>query len=147
MYRIYLLFSTMIRGKITFPRSNAHTTMRTCFLHAEEAMAAMAAVPSMLRAEKTQCCVNIDDVLATYRNDLPIARPTKFPREFQVWKQKWRNIPTSDSELPNTPSIALTHVDAQMFPNVICLLRIMFTLSVTSYESERSVSVLCHLKT
>ena len=103
----------------------------------------MATVPSVLRAEKTQCCVNIDDVLATYGDDLPI--PTTFPKEFQVWKRKWRDIP--NSELPNTPSMALTHADTQMFPNVNCLLRIMCTLPVTSCECERSVSVLRRLKT
>ena len=85
----------------------------------------MAAVPSMLRAEKTQCCVNIDDTLATYRNDFPIARQTKFPKEFQVWKPKWRDIPTSDSELPNAPSIALTHVGMHG----------SFQMSVSCFES------------
>ena len=81
-------------------------------------MAAMVAVPSVLRAEKGQCCISNDDVLTMYGDDLP--SPTTFPEEFHVWKQKWKDVPTS--ELPNTPSTALTQADVQMFPNINCLL-------------------------
>ena len=103
----------------------------------------MATVPTALRANKGQFWINNGDVLATYVDDLP--GPNIFPDEFQVWKQKWRDLPTN--ELPNTPLTAHTHADVQMFPNINCLLQFMCTLPVTSCECERSVSVLRRLKT
>ena len=67
--------------------------------------------------------------------------------KMEMWKTKWTNKPTEAKELDNHEKV-LTHTVKDYYPNTHVLLDIMqATLSVTSCECERSISLLWHLKT
>ena len=98
----------------------------------------MAIVPSCLPLFEVE-----EEMVIIYGPDLP--SPTTFAEELSVWKHKWKDIPTTKA--PATLTTALRKADQLVFPNINCLLRMMATLPVTSCEFERSISVLCRLKT
>ncbi len=87
---------------------------------------------------------NFEHILELYKDDLPSR--ACFNSELDLWQHKWK----ADSELAvslYTPEKSLVHADCDFFPNIHTLLCIMGTLPVTSYECERSISMLKLIKT
>ena len=66
--------------------------------------------------------------------------------ELDLWRMKWKSESIKAKEL-DTPTKTLTFVDKDYFPNIYVLLVISATLPVTSFECERSISMLKLLKT
>lgn len=85
---------------------------------------------------------NITNLLDFFIDDVP--SPSNLSQEIELWRRKWQN---HVGEIPEAPTTALVHATQYLFPNVHCLLRLISTLPVTSWECERSVSVLRRLKT
>ena len=121
-------------------------------------MKALSIVPSVLLQASESHSQNsnsqlVDELTKFYEDDMPSS--SSLTQELHLWKCKWQRY---SGELPNTPSKALLHASASMFPNIHCLLRIICTLPVTNCECERrlpvtncecerSISVLRRLKT
>ena len=84
-----------------------------------------------------------EELIEHYHDDLP--SPSTLQQELHMWKCKWKLV--EKSRLPDTPSKSLEHADESIFPNIHILLHLVCTLLVTSSECERSISVLCRLKT
>ena len=87
---------------------------------------------------------DFENVLKMYGDDLPSSK--SFPSELHLWQHKWSSQAEVASAL-NIPEKALKHADGNFFPNIQVLLKIMGTLPVTSYDCERSISVLLLIKT
>ena len=101
----------------------------------------MRIVPSVLM-DNSLSASSIQHLLEYYEEDLP--SPSSLDTELHLRKCKWRSF---SQPLPDTPADALAFASESMFPNVRQLLCLVFTIPVTSCECERSVSVLCCLKT
>ena len=85
-----------------------------------------------------------ENVLKMYCDDLPSSK--SFQSELHLWQHKWSSQAEVASAL-NTPEKALNHADGDIFPNIQVLLKIMGTLPVASCDCERSISVLCSIRT
>ena len=81
----------------------------------------------------------ISHILDMYADDLPCIR--SLYAELQLWHRKWE-IEASLAKKLDTPEKALVNIDKDFFPNISTQFHIMATLSVTSCECERSISVL-----
>ncbi|CAH3116263.1 unnamed protein product [Porites lobata] len=79
---------------------------------------------------------NIDAVSEMYRSDLP--NPQTLDVEYHRWTRKWQ----SERSQPDALQPALEVCDADIFPNIHCLLRIACTIPVTSADNERANSTL-----
>ena len=79
-----------------------------------------------------------------YGDDLPSSK--SFTSELHLWQHKWSSHAEVASAL-NTPEKALKHADGDFFPNIQVLLKIMRTLPDPSCDCERSISMLCSIKT
>ena len=86
---------------------------------------------------------NIEAALDFYENDLP--SPHVVDVELLRWKGKWCS--TEDADLPTSAVQTLAACDREFFPNIHTLIRILYTLPITSAECERSFSTLRRLKT
>ena len=99
---------------------------------------------SLLGIVPSVCCereVNLDRAIDMYTQDLP--SPELFPPEFRRWKDRYSKIP---AELrPSSPAEAIKDCDADFFPNINIMLRIICTIPVTTCECERSASALRRL--
>ncbi|KAL1420152.1 hypothetical protein MTO96_004576 [Rhipicephalus appendiculatus] len=65
--------------------------------------------------------------------------------EWEIWKQKWQATPPE--EMPKYATQALKQCNANLFPNISALLKILATLPVTTAAAEKSFSTLKRLKT
>ncbi|EDO40596.1 predicted protein [Nematostella vectensis] len=92
-------------------------------------------VPEVLVA--TNGC-DLEEAVKFYTDDL--VSPDVLDVELVHWRIEEESIPRSAVN-------ALKNCDAEFYPNVHVLLRILCTLSVTSAESERSFSTMKRLKT
>ena len=114
----------------------------TRFSKTQLAVKALSIVPSVLLQASESHSQNsnsqlVDELTKFYEDDMPSS--SSLTQELHLWKCKWQRY---SGELPNTPSKALLHASASMFPNINCLLRIICTLPVTNCECECSISVL-----
>ena len=94
---------------------------------------------SLLGIVPSVCCtreVCVDKAIDQYTPDLP--SPELFPSEMRRWKQRYIKMPCNIR--PSSP--AVKDCDADLFPNIHILLRIICTIPVTSCECERSASCL-----
>ena len=71
--------------------------------------------------------INEDDLIDKYLVD----------QELGLWKRKWSVC--SPIDRPDTLASALISCDEERFPNIFCLIKIGFTLSITSCTCERSL--------
>ena len=62
----------------------------------------------------------------------------------ELWKIEWQDV--AEKDRPNTAASALKACDKRRFLNVKRLLRILFTLPLTSAECERTFSCMRRLK-
>ena len=86
----------------------------------------------------------LNEVVEFYHDDLP--SPVCVNAEIHLWQVKWQGKEAAD--VPNTAIKALKVADPSFFPDIHCLLHIIFcTMSVTSCECERTISGLRRLKT
>lgn len=74
-----------------------------------------------------------------YSNDLSNCSVSMLTAEYQLWKRKLHGIKMSAIE-------ALQECNAEIFPNVHKLLKILVTLPVTTCTAERSFSTMKYLK-
>ena len=75
-----------------------------------------------------------------YEDDLPSS--VSFETELHLWQCIWK---ISEKEIAlslDTPEKVLPYADQDFYPNIQVLIKIMGTLSVTSCECERSISML-----
>ena len=70
------------------------------------------------------------DLIGLYRNDLP--NPDIVDQELLLWKNKWYST-SAESRSP-TLAKSVKKCDGKRFPNVFELLKIGYTLSLTSCE-------------
>ena len=99
---------------------------------------------SLLGIVPSVCCtreVCVDKAIHQYISDLP--SPELFPAEMRRWKQRYIKMPCNIR--PSSPAEAVKDCDADLFPNIHILLRIICTIPVTSCECERSASCLRRL--
>ena len=101
----------------------------------------MTLVPSVMM-DQTITVSSVGDLLEYYGEDLPSS--SSLETELHLWKCKWS---LSSQQLPDTPPDALQLASYNMFPNIHKIICLVCTILVTSCECERSVSVLCRLKT
>jgi len=94
-------------------------------------------VPSVLCSQE----VDITKAVDMYKHDLPT--PELIDQEVRRWKLKWEGKPTQDQ--PSSCAKAIKECDAQQFPSISQLLKLVCTLPVTSCEWERSASTLRRL--
>ena len=92
-------------------------------------------VPSVLY---TSTDVDFAEVVEMYSSDLP--SPELFDQELSLWKHSFANTPAS--ERPATCASSSKSCDSCIFPNVYTLLKIAWTIPVTSCECERNASIL-----
>ncbi|XP_028416223.1 52 kDa repressor of the inhibitor of the protein kinase-like [Dendronephthya gigantea] len=76
-----------------------------------------------------------------YRDDLP--NPLALDSEILLWQTYWEDY---EGPLPDSLSSTLKALKFEGFENIKVILRILATLSITSCECERSISVLRELK-
>ena len=95
-------------------------------------------VPSTV-CEKNMTVSHLRDVLDLYENDLP---STELIEEFLSWKLKFQKMATGDR--PASCRSAIKHCTKEHFINIYSytLLKIAYTLPITSSECERSFSVM-----
>ena len=106
-----------------------------------KAIKGMSIVPSLVNdSSVTQS--SLSELTEFYGELLP--NPLTLDVELHFWECKWRSY---NADLPDTPQKALQFASGSMYPNIHTLLRVLCTISVTSCECERSVSVLRRLKT
>ncbi|XP_068727873.1 52 kDa repressor of the inhibitor of the protein kinase-like isoform X2 [Montipora capricornis] len=79
---------------------------------------------------------NIDAVSEMYSSDLP--NPQTLDVEYHRWTRKWQ----SERSQPDALQPALEACDADIFPNIHCLLHIACTIPVTSADNELANSTL-----
>ncbi|CAH3195264.1 unnamed protein product [Porites evermanni] len=79
---------------------------------------------------------NIDVVSEMYSSELP--NPQTLDAEYHRWTRKWE----SERSQPDALQPALETCDADIFPNINCLLRIACTIPVTSADNEPANSTL-----
>ena len=84
----------------------------------------------------------VKEVTELYACD--IAYQTTLESELHRWYMKWKNV--NSSALPSAKEVYHT-IDADFFPSIQILMKILLTLPVTSCEAERSFSLLKRLKT
>ena len=84
-------------------------------------------VPSILCSSNE---VDLTDVLQQYADNLP--NPDAVDMEIHNWKRFWLTM--SDSELPDSLAAAIKKCDNSIFPNLFVLLKIGWTLPVTSMD-------------
>ena len=77
-----------------------------------------------------------------WETDLP--DPTCVEALFQIWVCKWRRVVDEGIDLPS--SVSLRECNADFFPNLHTLLRLICTLPVTTAECERTISYIRTLK-
>jgi len=65
--------------------------------------------------------------------------------ELLQWERKWCSLENAD--LPTSAVQTLTTCYQEFFPNIHTLIRILYTLPITSAECEHSFSTLRRLKT
>ena len=76
-----------------------------------------------------------------------VLQDDSFKPELHQWYLKWKKEDTHGIQaLPNTLAFTLPHCSSY-FANIQILLRILYTLPVTSCSSERSFSALKRIKT
>ena len=86
---------------------------------------------------------DFENVLKMYGDDLHLQKA--FHQNYTCG-----SIRSSQAEVAsalNTPEKALKHADGDFFPNIQVLLNIMGTIPVTSCDCDRSISMLCLIKT
>ena len=91
---------------------------------------ALSIVPSVLMQTTESHSQNsnsqlVEELTKFYEDDIPSS--SSLTQELHLWKCKWQRY---SGELPNTPSKALLHASASMFPNIHCL------LSSVHYQSQ-----------
>ena len=96
-------------------------------------------VPSVLYSATN---VSFDDLVTFYDEDLP--NLSLVATEILRWKAKWEGQDAEDR--PETLRTAIKQCDQDFFPNMYTLLRLGYTLPVTSCENERANSALKKLK-
>ena len=82
------------------------------------------------------CCtreVCVNKAVDQYRSDLP--SPELFPAEMRRWKQRYIKMPYNIR--PSSPPEAVKDCDADLFPNIHVLLRIICTIPATSVSVSR----------
>lgn len=96
-------------------------------------------VPSTV-CEKNMTVSHLRDVLDLYENDLPSTELIE--EEFLSWKLKFQKMATGDR--PASCRSAIKHCTKEHFINIYSytLLKIAYTLPITSSECERSFSVM-----
>jgi hypothetical protein len=77
-----------------------------------------------------------------WETDLP--EPTCVEAEFHTWVCKWRRAVGEGIDLPSSVMESLKECNADFFPNLHTLLRLICTLPVTTAECERTIS---HIRT
>lgn len=84
-------------------------------------------------------------VVHEYIDFLPAISTSMIEGEFDVWKERWCNVPISDR--PSTAIDSLQKCKETEFPCLRVILQIAATLPVTTASAERSFSTLKRLKT
>ena len=101
----------------------------------------LAFVPSVMNENQTKS-QQLQGVVDMYRDDLP--SPQLFPADFRRWRIKY----AGEEELPSSCTTALKQCDdVDEIPNIFTLLKILFTLRVTSCDCERSFTGIRRLNT
>ena len=114
--------------------------------HQKTAFLGLNLIPSIL-VKKPLC--EVESVLlpleSMYTSDL---QDDSFKPELHQWYLKWKKEEDTHviQALPNTLAFILPHCSSY-FANIQILLRILYTLPVTSCSSERSFSALKRIKT
>jgi hypothetical protein len=80
-----------------------------------------------------------------YQHDLP--SPSSFSVEYSSWVRHWRVQHTAEITPPDNLQDAYKQCDAECYPNIHVLLKLLLTLPVTTCENERSHSQLKLVKT
>lgn len=82
-----------------------------------------------------------------YGNLLNCRSEIRMEGEIRMWQEKWKRLKAADKSIPLTYQEALNDCDAELYPVVDGLLRILGTLPVSVASAERSFSCLKRLKT
>ena len=107
--------------------------------HNEAVCHLSAAVPSHLVSYSFQ-----DLIPAVHAYSEFVATENEVKGEFEMWQQRWRQVPAKDR--PATAIDSLPVCSADFFPNIRTLLVIAVTLPVTTATAERTFSSLRLLK-
>lgn len=89
----------------------------------------------------------LEKVTKFYWNLLERPNLTAVAQEYLLWTQLWKRRLEEGGKLPNSVMEALDSCDAEMYPTIEKLLRILASLPVSAATAERSFSTLRRLKT
>ncbi|XP_047144768.2 52 kDa repressor of the inhibitor of the protein kinase-like [Hydra vulgaris] len=98
---------------------------------------------TVVKKNKEKCFWKLEfmDFLHFYISDMP--HPTSIHAELDLCETFWNN----QSVIPSTITETLKSIDMRGFPDIREGFLIMGTIPITTCECERSISVICRLKT
>ena len=115
--------------------------------HQRTALQGLCIVPSVaVSLQPDDCASRLKALCDLYEIDLP--SPQSFESELNCWLMKWKHELENHEEnsLPKSLVLTLRHISS-MYPNIVVLVKILCTLSITTCSAERSFSSLKRIKT
>ena len=102
-------------------------------------------MPSYLVNHLSEWKDSVRSICQEYSGDIP--NPEGLEAELDLWESKWVAEQARGTQLPQSVTEALCHLNSVAYPNLHTLLRLLGTIPVTTCSCERSISSLRRLKT